>query len=156
MSDNILDDLFQWASEQPEDHLCSVDIAIATNDMSRNNLVSYAEGTIHFDLGSISKWVSLQPRFKSYQNGIKQYFSDRRRGDCPFDCNETEPLDVLIVPRFSVNNINYIVTMKSSKWNFEFSFEPSFDVESDILYGVFNKTFITISFCNKRSEPPIK
>jgi hypothetical protein len=44
---NILDDLFSWAELQPAGNVMTVQVAMATNEMT-NNLVSYARGTLTY------------------------------------------------------------------------------------------------------------
>ncbi|MBJ8078865.1 hypothetical protein JDS92_26490 [Bacillus cereus group sp. N12] len=142
MSVHILEELFQWGSKH-QDNQCLVDIVITTNDVSKNNLVSYAEGTIQFY--PFKRFaLDLEPaRFSAIE--IKQYFSDRRQGICPFNCEKIGSLDISITEQL----FNYDIYITSNNEEFRLK-EASFDVASGIVYGTANKTFITISFCNRR------
>ena len=132
---NVLDDLFQWASQQDSvANQVSVQIAIATNETTRDNLVSYAQGQLNYFPPTSHGPILLGAYFESNVDAVTQYFSDRRYGPnthCPFDCNQTDPLQVRINGSFLGGN--YSITLKSLKWNFEFTFEPSFDAATGIL-----------------------
>jgi hypothetical protein len=157
---NLLDDVFSWAAQQPATNITTVRLAIASNEITRNNLVSYAEGTLFYrpphHVGIF--WTSAQ--FASEANGITQYFSDRRFAPggggfatAPFDPNNTDPLDVTIVaPGFL--STQYSITVHSSKWNFQFTFDPSFDAATEVIYGAVGPTFFTLSLCERNSQPP--
>ncbi|ANV74122.1 hypothetical protein BCM43_29225 (plasmid) [Bacillus thuringiensis] len=159
MSNNVLDELFQWADQQPGGNVTTVDIAIATNSMIKNNLVTYAEGKLQYYPRSSSDMHIFPAQFVSGVDsgdrgvsGIKQFFSNKRNSNCPFDCNEVGRLVVTL----SNTLTNYSVDVESSNPDFQFSLEPSFDAASGILYGVANDTYITISLCNKQSMTPPK
>lgn len=160
MSIYLLDELFKWASEQPVQNSITVDIAIATNSKVKNNLVTYAEGKLSYDGGGSNRFREYTPRFvaaldRSGNGGIKQYFSDRKfttnqNHDCPFNCAKTDLLGI------SITNFtdNYTVYVESSNPDFQFSFEPGYDMYSGIMYYSIKSTFITISLCNRQSIPP--
>jgi hypothetical protein len=149
---NIIDDLFQWAAQQLADNTKTVQIAITTNEITRNNLVSYAEGPLTYH-----PWISLgmihfPPYFESENDGVRQYFSDRRYKpssgpSAPFDAMKTDLLTVLITS-------GHTITFKSSKWGFTESFTPSFDAASSVIYGSVGGGLVTISLCNRSSSPP--
>jgi len=129
---NVLDNLFQWAAEQPAENITSCRLAMATNELTRNNLVSYAEGTLFYSPGRHVGLFFVPARFSSEPNGITQYFSDRRFAPnggfetAPFDPNNTDPLDITISPPFLLTH-QYGITVHSSKWDFQFTVNPSFD-----------------------------
>lgn len=133
----ILDDLFRWASEQPAGNTTSIQIAMTTNDREGNNLVSYAEGTLYCrPERRVGGWHLLPGMFPSKTNGITQYFSDRRVANCPFSCGDAGQINISIGrPELSLLRSSYIVTVKSMKWGFEFSFEPKVDEATSILYA---------------------
>lgn len=155
---NVLDDLFQWAAQQPADNITSIRLAMTGNELTRNNLVSYAEGTLFYHPAPSRGFLLFPANFSSETNGITQYFSDRRfapDGDfltAPFDPHNTDPLDITIfAPRFSPQ---YAGTVHSSKWDFEFTVNLSSDPATGIIYATTGPTFLTISLCNRISEPP--
>lgn len=158
---NILDDLFQWAAQQPSGQILTVGIAITTNEITRNNLVSYAEGMLGYSPGHSAGWLFFPPSFASSPDGVKQYFSDRRWGTSdfggpphPFDPNNTDPLTVSIGRPILTGD--YKITLKSSKWGFTESFTPIFDPASHIIYGSVGGGFVTISLCGKTATPKPK
>jgi hypothetical protein len=159
---NILDDVFQWAGQQPQDNTVSVKIAIATNETQRSNLVSYAEGTLTYHAPHVGRFL-LPPYFSSSRDGIEQYYSDRRYAGqhathlCPFACDQSDPLEVAIHrPASFAGGGNYSVSLKSSKYGFDLKFDPSFDDATGVLYGVIGATFITVSLCDRQSLPPVR
>jgi hypothetical protein len=73
-------------------------VAITTNDMSRKNLVSYAEGTLDYRPAAHSGGTVA---FTSADDKVTQYFSDRRHAAGGFvtqlfDASQTDPLTVSI------------------------------------------------------------
>jgi hypothetical protein len=167
MACQALDDLFQWASQQAAGYTNTVKLAMTTNDATKHNLVSYSEGILSYSNGG----AFGLPSFSSGSDQVIQFFSDRRTGGvvnpllggpCPFDCASTDPLTVTITPSRGIQTVfhgppvpPYFVFVKSSKWAFELTFGVNCD-PSGIVYGVFNSTFFTLSFCGKRSEQPNK
>jgi|WetSurMetagenome_2_1015567.scaffolds.fasta_scaffold21306_2 hypothetical protein len=151
---NILDDLFQWAAQQPQGNSVTVQIAIATNEVSRNNLVSYAAGELTYFPAHSVGIRHLPPHFASEKDGLKQYFSDR--GNAPFDHTQTDPLSITINGHFVFSGGNYSITVHSSKWNFTFTFETTSDPATQVLYGTDGSTFITVSLCGQNSQAPLK
>jgi hypothetical protein len=116
---NIIDDLFQWAAQQPAGNIITVGIAITTNEITRNNLVSYAEGHLNYHPAHSTGWLLVLPFFASPNDGVTQYFSDRRYGGelgfgtAPFDSKNTDPLTVSITRPIIASG--YTITIKSSK-----------------------------------------
>jgi hypothetical protein len=157
---NILDDLFQWAAQQPAGNETSVRIAITTNEITRNNLVSYGEGTLNYQPGRASGMLFLPAHFASAHDGVTQYFSDRRHvdpgsfGGPPFDPANTDPLTISIT--WTLFSATYSINLSSSKWGFTESFKPSFDLGSTVIYGTVGGGFVTISLCNRSSMPLTK
>jgi len=158
---NILDDLFQWAGQQPVNNISVVQVSITTNEITRNNLVSFGEGALTYHPAHSVGMLLLPATFSSANDGITQYFSDRRYGggqgpvkNYPFDANKTDPLTMLITKPYLMN-VGYTVTFKSSKWGFTESFMPSFDAVSSVLFGPLGGGFVTISLCNRNSAPQI-
>lgn len=155
----ILDDLFQWAAQQPPSNVTTVQFAMTGNEITRNGLVSYAVGTLTYYPGGWNGHVFLPARFASTTNGIKQYFSDRTY-NCnplsfttyPFNPNNTDPLTVTVSR--AVFGAIYSVDLASSKWGFNFQFRPSVDANTNILYGSMGPTFLTVSLYNRHSAPP--
>jgi hypothetical protein len=153
---NLLDDLFVWASEQPPINTKTVKLAMTGNDVSRGNLVSYAEGTLTYHPPGLVGMFHISARFLSDTNGIKQYFSDRRYGNLdpalshPFNPDATDPLDVLISTA-TVIDPQYSIRVHSSKWGFEFTVNPSFDAATQIVYAANGPTLLTLSLCDRRS-----
>ena len=155
---NTLDDLFQWAAQQPSNNITTVQIALVTNDLRQNNLVSYTEGTLYFHPARSGGTFLLPAYFASQDDRLTQYFSDRRYagqpGDfnaCPFACDQTDPLQITVNLPFLPTGGNYSVTLKLLKWGFQISFEPSYDASTGVLYGVIYTAFITISLCGRES-----
>jgi hypothetical protein len=158
---NIIDDLFQWAAQQPAGNIITVNIAITTNEITRNNLATYAEGSLTYHPWSSVGWYIHPPRFESPNDGVTQYFSDRRytphagpSQKAPFDAMNTDPLTVSITRPMGATV--YTITFKSSKWGFTESFTPSFDAASSVIYGSVGGGLVTISLCNRVSQPPPK
>jgi hypothetical protein len=153
---NLLDDLFQWAAQQPAGNIVAVKLAIATNEITRNNLVSYAEGTLFYHPPHHAGIFTFPANFSSEPDGITQYFSDRRFGGGlvthPFDPNNTDPLTVTINAPFIPPQ--YTVVVHSSKWNFQFTLTPSFDAATEIIYAANGPTFLALSLCDRNSQPP--
>lgn len=156
---NLLDDIFQWAAQQQPDSRPKVSFAMTMNETSRN-LVSYAEGVLYYSPAKSAGPTLFLPTLSSEKNGVTQYFSDRRHSPdgggfttCPFSCSDADPLDV-IVRQVAPFGGDYSVELKSTKWGWEISFAPSFDAATSVLYGVIDKTFITISLCNRSASPP--
>jgi len=152
---NIIDDLFQWAAQQPTDNITTVRIAITTNEITRNNLVSYAEGPLTYHPGHSGGMFFVPPSFASAIDGVTQYFSDRRYSSgsfstAPFDAANTDPLTVSISRPIIATG--YTITFKSSKWGFTESLAPNFDATSSIIYGGVGGSLITVSLCNKSSS----
>jgi hypothetical protein len=147
---NLLDDLFQWAAQEPAGNTVTVKLAIATNEITRDNLVSYAEGTLTYHPPRHAGILTLPANFASDPDGITQYFSDRRFGSPlptnPFDPGKTDPLDVTIVaiPQ-------YTATFHSSRWNFEFTVTLTFDAATEIIFAANGPTFLVLSLCSRNS-----
>jgi hypothetical protein len=158
----ILDDLFQWAAQQPSINTTTVQFAMAGNEITRNGLVSYSVGTLRYYPPHFNGIQFLPASFASSLNGITQYFSDRRFTltpgsfiNYPFNPNNTDPLTITISP-LAIGVPIYSIDLKSSKWGFDDRFVPSFDVTTKILYGsVGGNTFLTVSLCNQNSQRPI-
>jgi hypothetical protein len=155
---NLLDDLFQWAASQPAQNTTSVRFAMATNELTRNNLVSYAEGTLFYHPPSFVGLFRLPADFRSQANGVTQYFSDRRFAPggsgfptAPFDPNNTDPLDVTITAPGPLPS-NYTITLHSSKWNFQYTVNPTFDPSTEIIIATTGPTLLTVSLCNRQSS----
>lgn len=156
---NIIDDLFQWAAQQPAGNNTTVRIDITTNEITRNNLVSYAEGMLTYHPGHSGGMFFTPPSFSSGIDGVTQYFSDRRYNSggfstAPFDAANTDPLTVSISRPIIATG--YTITFKSSKWGFTESFTPNFDAASSVIYGSVGGSLITVSLCNKSSLSPPK
>jgi hypothetical protein len=155
---NILDDLFQWAAQQPAGNTITVRVATTTNEITRNNLVSYAEGFLNYHPGHSVGMFFVGPSFSSSNDGVVQYFSDRRYGPqgsfttFPFDANNTDPLTVSIT-RAPIAATGYTITIKSSKWGFTENFTPTVDAGSNVIYGSVSGGLVTISLCNRSSQP---
>ena len=155
---NLLDDLFGWAIEQPSENTISVQLALATNELTRDNLVSYAEVSLYYRPAYRAgvRWVA--PRFASELNGITQYFSNRRYktgfAGAPFSAEEgqSDPLDVTIAAS-GVFSGRYSIILHSAKWNFRFTFRPRFDDATNIIYGAVGSTSVTISFASGDRRP---
>jgi hypothetical protein len=149
---NIIDDLFQYAAQQQSNKTTTVPFAMASNEVTRNNLVGYSVGTLTYYPPRFTGRFFVPATFASDADGIKQYFSDRQyflpqaselRASYPFDPTNTDPLTVSIGRDFL--SPNYSINPHSSKWGFNFSFIPSFDVSTKILYGTWGNSFLTVS-----------
>ena len=155
---NLLDDLFGWAIQQPAESAISVQLALATNEITRDNLVSYAEGPLFYRPAHRAGIRRLPPRFASEPNGITQYFSNRKYitgfPGAPFssEAGQSDPLEVTIAAS-GVFSGRYSITLHSTKWNFRFSFRPRFDDATNVIYGAVGHTFVTIGLCNRASQP---
>jgi hypothetical protein len=156
---SIIDDLFTWALKQPATNSVFVTFAMTGNEITRNNLVSYSVGTLSYHPARISRGIFLPASFSSGPNGVTQYFSDRRYNfpvgsldSAPFAPDNTDPLTVTISKDLFATN--YSINLTSSKWGFNFTFEPSYDGTTKILYGTMGNTFLTISLGNQESFPP--
>ena len=102
----ILDDLFQWAgAQQPSTNVTSVQIAMTGNEITRNGLVSYVVGPLYYYPPDLIGYRFVPASFASRENGITQYFSDRRFtltpmsfANYPFAPNNTDPLTITVSP----------------------------------------------------------
>jgi len=156
---NLLDDLFGWAIRQPAENTISVWLGLATNEITRDNLVSYAEGLLFYRPAHRAGIRRLAPRFASEPDGITQYFSNRKYitgfSGAPFssEAGQSDPLEVTIAAT-GVFTGRYSITLHSTKWNLRFSFRPRFDDATNVIYGAVGHTFVTISLCNRTSQPP--
>src|SRR6516225_8656444 len=74
----ILDDLFNWAAQQGPLNTTTVQFHMTSNEITRNGLVSYSEGTLRYNPAHFYKLLWFPASFSSGTNGITQYFSDRR------------------------------------------------------------------------------
>jgi hypothetical protein len=150
---NILDDTFQWAAGEPSGHTISVQIAITTNELTRSNLVSFAEGPLFYHPARATGMFFAPASFASNDDGLTQYFSDRRYGDYkPFDAGASDPLTVSITRPHTIP-LQYAITLKSSKWGLTASFTPNFDAASGVIYGSVAGGLVTVSLCNRASYP---
>jgi hypothetical protein len=149
---NILDDLFQWAANQPPENFVSVDIAITSNELTRKNLVSYAAGPLTYNPSKHVGFFWIPANFASEKNNsLKQYFSDR--GGSPFNPDDTDPLDVTIeAPNIGLSQ--YIITLHSPKWNFQYQIKPGFDVATQVIIGTSGPSLLTFSLCGQLSQSP--
>ena len=156
---NLLDDLFGWAIEQPAENTISVQLALASNEITRDNLVSYAEGLLFYRPTHRAGVRRVAPRFSSEAHGITQYFSNRKYETgfpgAPFSSEkeQSDPLDVTIAAS-GVFSGRYSVVLHSAKWNFRYTFRPRFDDATNVIYGAVGHSFVTISLCNRSSQPP--
>jgi hypothetical protein len=156
----ILDDLFRWAAQQPSTNVTTVQVAMTGNEITRNKLVSYAVGTLYYHPAHVlGGGLFIPASFSSEENGITQYFSDRRFNckpdqfiNYPFDPSNTDPLTIAVSFTF-VPPTPYAINLSSSKWGFNFRFIPGFDANTKILYGTMGPTFLTVSLYNQRSQP---
>jgi hypothetical protein len=155
---NLLDNLFQWAAQQPTANITSVNLAMTGSENANNCLVSYADGTLFYKPPSHSGLFHLPANFSSKANGIKQYFSDRTfgtgLGGNPFNPDDTDPLDVIIGPEILSLSTNYVLTIHSSKYNLSFTVGLKFDATTEVIYATNGPTFITVSLCGQNSIPP--
>lgn len=159
---SIIDNLFAWALQQPSTNETAVKFAMTGNEVTRNNLVSYSVGWLVYYPARISGGIFQPASFSSEQNGITQYFSDRTYSlpvgslgtGAPFNSASTDPLTVTIGK--GVGAVNYSITLTSSKWGFNFSFVPSFDKTTNILYGTMGNQFLTVSLGGQTSLAPPK
>ena len=150
---NLLDDLFQWAAQQPAGNITHVNLAMTGNEIGRNNLVSYAEGTLSYTPAHHVGMFFLPATFHSAANGITQYFSDRRIAPvAPFDPDSTDPLTITITYSPPITPV-YALTVHSSKWGFDFTVNPIFDPATEIIYATNGLTFLTFSLCGRFSQP---
>jgi len=153
---NILDDLFGWAAQQPAYHTTQVSLAMTSIEITRNNLVSYADGFLKYHPGHSVGMIFIPASFASDANQITQYFSDRRFSltpqglvQYPFDPNQTDPLTISI--RRSIIGGNYTIVIQSSKWNFSETFAPQFDAHTNVIYGSVGNGLVSIALCNRSS-----
>jgi hypothetical protein len=156
----IIDDLFTWALKQPPTNTVSVTFAMAGNEITRNNLVSYAVGTLYYQPARLARGTFLPASFSS--SGVTQYFSDRRYNfpagsldSAPFNPANTDPLTVTIGKQYLFAT-TYSVNLTSPKWGFNYTFTPNYDGTTKILYGTMGNTFLTISLGNQESVAPVR
>jgi hypothetical protein len=158
---NLLDDLFQWAAQQPARNTTTVDLAmtgnqITGNDITQNNLVTYGVGTLYYDPPHQAGGIFHFPAyFASQTDGITQYFSNRKfgggplGGTNPFNPDDTDPLDITIGR--SLFSSNYDLTAHSSKYDTQFTVGLNFDTATEIIYATSGPTFFTVSLCGRNS-----
>jgi hypothetical protein len=152
-----LDDLFNWARQQPQHNDVSVDFVMTTDDLTANRTVShvtYIEGTFVYSPTSVAQGYY---KSDSFNKSAPQYFSDRRYyhyspsplglpdADYPFNHEFTEPIAITINPPFI--SPDYSVVVHLLKSGSSFSFKPNVDLLTGVLYGsVGQSRFITIAF----------
>jgi hypothetical protein len=159
---SIIDDLFTWALQQPVTNQTSIKFVMTSNEITRNNLVSYSVGRLIYYPAHVSGGRLLPASFASESNSITQYFSDRTypvtNGSLgvggPFNAASTDPLTVSIGK--AVGAANYSITLTSSKWGFTFSFVPIVETTTKILYGTMGNGFFTVSLGGQASSGPPK
>jgi hypothetical protein len=162
----LLDDLFNWAAQQPAENITSVACSLATNQSSfqgrDENLVAYAEGPLLYKPGG---WMD-SGRFRIYvpaafTGTLTQYFSNRRYGppdsftNYPFDANSTDPLDITISspPLIPLGTGSYSVSINSPAWASTQSLTPQ--CEAGVLYGIMsNSVLLVISLCGQNTQQP--
>ena len=154
---SILEDLFQWANGQLVGNRVTVDFAMTTNNQINSNQVTYAIGTLAYTKVPFtpSWFANNSAEFSSSNNGITQYFSDRHPSGSPtipFDPKNTEAFDVKIVMPNSAQTY-FAITIKSSSINLAHTFNPSFDPTAGVILGSIVSSMITISLCNRLSNP---
>jgi hypothetical protein len=150
---SVLDDIFSQAPQLPVRAI--VDLAMATNELSNGNRVTYAEGLLYYSPESFkhvgAPFLWLPASFSSQQGGIRRYYSDRTSGGFggsqPFDANDTDQLTVAIL---ALQGGNYRIAVHSMSDNLTFSFAPSIDSSTGVVLGSNGSIFITISLCNLR------
>jgi hypothetical protein len=162
----ILDDLFQWAAQQPSTNVTTVQLAMTSNEITNTGRVTYAgdgptpglDGTLYYYPPVFNGYYMLPARFSS-ANGIKLYWSTRGY-DCnsqfasyPFGWNNTEPITITVSP-LAFGDPIYSITLNSTDSSFTFRFVASFDANTKILYGTSGNKFLTVSLYNRDSRPP--
>jgi hypothetical protein len=162
----LLDDLFNWAAQQPAENIVSVACSLATNQSAfqgvGENLVTYAEGPLLYKPGG---WLD-SGRFRIYvpaafTGSLTQYFSDRRYGppdsftNYPFNANSTDPLDITVSsPPLLPSGIgSYSVSINSPAWTSTQSLTPQ--CEAGVIYGIVaGAVLLVISLCGRGSQQP--
>jgi hypothetical protein len=157
---NVIDDLFQWAAQQqPGQQPGSkkmIKFAMASNEVTRNNLVGYSVGWLTYYPPHVSGRLFVPATFASAPNdNVTQYFSDRFFAQPPggfaanpFDPTNTDPLRVTIGR--ALFSPNYSINLQSPKWGFNYSFTPSYDVSTNIITGTWGNVFLTVSLGDNR------
>ena len=155
----ILADLFNWAAQQPAQNVITVQFHMTSNEITRNGLVSYSEGTLHYYPAHFHGLLWFPASFSSNTDGITQYFSDRRFSlspnsftNYPFDPQNTDPLTVTII-NYPFSVPGYAIYVSSSTWGFNYQWKPSFDANTKILYGTNGDDFLTVSLYDQNSQP---
>jgi hypothetical protein len=131
---NLLDDLFQWAAQQPAGNITSINLAMTGNQINAgptvHNLVSYSEGPLYYTPASHQGMFFTPANFASQPNGITQYFNNRRYPNPsggfepgpPFNSNSsgdaTDPLDITITSLLFFSH-PYSITIQSMTQKFE-------------------------------------
>jgi hypothetical protein len=160
---NLLDDLFQWAAQQPAANITSVNLAMTGNEIGSGKdscLVSYATGRLSYKPPSHSGLFHAPASFNSEADGIKQYFSNRtyggQLGSFPFS---SEPKDIDLIDisiGLQAFTTIYGLTIHSSALNLRFTVNVSFDVTTGVIYATTGPVFITVSLCGRDSHPLAK
>jgi hypothetical protein len=152
---NILDDLFNWAAQEPLENQKTIQIAVVTTEVTRSNLVSCALGKLTYYGAAGNGMRQYPPYLFSGKDGLTQYFSNRT--NVPFDKTQTDPLTVTITGHFALAATgDYPIRFQSSKWNFDFTIQPTFEPTTQILYALHDSLYITISLCGRQSDPGIR
>ena len=162
----LLDDLFNWAAQQPTENETSVGCSLATNQSAfqgrDENLVTYAGGPLSYNPGG---WLDAG-RFRifvpaAFTGSLTQYFSNQTYGppdsftSYPFNPNATEVLDITISspPIALLGSGSYSVSINSPEWGSTQSFTPQ--CEAGVTYGIVgNAVLLVISLCGQGSEAP--
>ena len=172
----VLDDLFNWAANQPTQNKTTVNISMATNQVigpggPNANLVSYATGYLTYQQQTDTQNASF-----TSTSPLTQYFSDRQYpgsvvsgpsiGGAPFNANATDQLNVTItlqpfleIPRppsmgpMTIQNWYYI-TLQSPTWGYTIGAPLNVDPATNIIYFMIGATYYTISLCNQTSTGP--
>lgn len=163
---NLLDDVFSWAAQQSADNSTWVNLGMTTNEISENNLVTYMWGQLYYRPAFRWRWFWGPPQFAG---GVTQLPSsptyvypppppgELGGNPFPFDPTQAAGMDVTISPpRLWIGSppAQYEITVHSSQPEFSFTFNPSFDAATGVIYATIGPMFLVLTLCNRWSVPP--
>jgi hypothetical protein len=155
----LLDDLFNWAAQQPIEYQPFVQCSLATNQSvfqgRVENVVTYAAGTLFYDPGGwqgegrFGRFVPAVFTGVLLQSFSDQLYSLQSTDLYPFSPYATENLQITISspPLFPAGG-SYSVWINSPEWSPVQSLAPQ--CEAGVIYGIMgDAVFLVISLCGQ-------
>lgn len=161
---NILDTLFHDAAQVASNKEVTVNIAIVASHLGVTlPNVTYAEGILYYHPAHVNGMFLLKGTFASKRGSeLKQYFNYQRGSGSPlpgsgppFDPAHTDPVSVTITQPAAISSGSYSMTVHFPKVNTTYTIDTlKSDDDSEVLYGSFGASFVTVILSQKVSVSP--